>query len=140
MSPPSTGAVLKLHTSSELEPHEALLRDLARDREEIGARMRIINALVESRDEAREQVVAIRGLTERTMAEAEANERALQEAKATLLVREERIASLKQQLRALQTQKDERISALEQQLQEKAERLAQVEATLKMLAEADERA
>ncbi len=120
MSKPAKSAVLQLHTSNDLEPHEDLLRALAREREEIGERMRIIHALAEARDQAIEQVSAIRGLAERSMSEAEARERELESLKATL------------------AEKDEWIAALEQELATTTERLKQLENTLKMLADADE--
>ncbi|MGA9523772.1 MAG: hypothetical protein WBV82_20085 [Myxococcaceae bacterium] len=120
MGTTAQSTVLHLHTSNDLEPHEQLLRALARDREEIDERMHVIHELAEARDEALEQVDAIRGLAERSMTEAEALERELESLKVML------------------AEKDEWITELEKELEAKTVRLEQVERTLKMLAEADE--
>lgn len=111
---------LHLHSVEKPAPHIALIQALNKEHDELDARIQIIQNLAAERDQAVEQVNAIRELAERSMADAEQ--------------RADELSKTKLQL----SLKESKVRELEATVKQQSERLAQLENTLKMLAEADE--
>jgi hypothetical protein len=101
-------------------PEQKVLRVLYRERERVSARIALIEKLLEDRDRLGEQVTTLREFSERVMDDVE--------------LKTEKVHQLTRTLE----EKDARLLAVEQAQQVQEARLAQLEATLKMLSEAEE--
>jgi hypothetical protein len=114
-------APIHLHKAKRESAEALMLKSLVKKRDALDGRIRFIQTLIQERESAMEQLGVIRDLAERSMEESEQHQ-------------EEATA-----LRTALAQRDAQVAELEGRLQKQSERLQQIESTLKMLAEADEK-
>ncbi|MBS2030695.1 MAG: hypothetical protein JST54_22515 [Deltaproteobacteria bacterium] len=105
----------------QTSPESSLLEALGHERDRAQRRFELVQRVVEQRDQLVEQVDAIRELSERLMEEDERKQKHIAALEAILAVR------------------DGRIGELEVKVQAQSTRLQELERTLSVLAEADEK-